>query len=270
MTKSVPFSNDIDLFEQTLTEFEAAWLRDENPSIEQYIQDWSGERRNDLLRELIWLDIDYQFRSVSGQDSGSRSSTKTISQFSGSRVLEGYWQRFPELGHQDRLSLEVIGEEYAARLRHVIPTQISEYRERFPWHGDLLAPYLQRINAELNRSEPRFQIIVYRDKQSLGSVGFCVEIEAGRQQNGEPLPVCRHEAVDRSRMILAAMNDRYLSRRHLHFSALNKKQIKLVNQSNVVDAIVNDTSTLVHGDSVILDLPFLIRLGQLVLRCQLA
>ena len=48
--------------ERVCVGFEAAWKSETPPRIEDYVRDWQGQERSELLRELLLLDLDYRSR----------------------------------------------------------------------------------------------------------------------------------------------------------------------------------------------------------------
>src|SRR5262249_10322296 len=140
--------------------------------------------RKKLLELLIQIDLGYQWR---------RSSQGGTQQNSSPPRLEDYLTRFPELGTTEQLSLQMIGEEYWARVRWGDHPNHEDYAVRFPHYGAKLRDALLRIDAELaaecsgkrgrapNSASPLSALVPTESIRQVGSVADFVTILQGSQ-----------------------------------------------------------------------------------------
>jgi hypothetical protein len=96
----------------------------------------SPPERFRLLVELICIDLEYRWR-----DSAIHQPIP----------LEGYLQRFPELGSLDRLPLELIAEEYRCRCRWGDRPKHQAILARFRDRLELILAELIEVDADLDR-----------------------------------------------------------------------------------------------------------------------
>src|SRR5262249_48762819 len=81
---------------QIVERFEAAWLRGEQPAIEDHLPECEAERRQ-LLIELVHIDLECRLKA--------REAVR----------VESYFERYPELLGNHKAVLELIGWEYRIR-----------------------------------------------------------------------------------------------------------------------------------------------------------
>ncbi len=140
--------------ERLLQQFEAAWRAGASPRLESYLAPLSAPgpaaphpARQDFLKELIRLDLEYAWRA-------KRDGTVK------GPVSEDYLRRYPELNNAPAVLIELIGEEYRARRRWGDKPGHAEYPARFPRFASQLQETLPRIDLELagefgrRRSDP--------------------------------------------------------------------------------------------------------------------
>jgi WD40 repeat protein len=104
-------------------QFETAYRRGQAPAIEDYLPD-TDSLRTAVLVELA--NVHLEFRLKAGE----------------SACVEDYLQRYPELAEDPEAVLELIATEYRCRRRRQPDLPITEYQQRFPAYGDLLASRL--------------------------------------------------------------------------------------------------------------------------------
>jgi tRNA A-37 threonylcarbamoyl transferase component Bud32 len=121
----------VDFLEQAVERFESAWRRGERPTIETFLPAISP-LREPLLVELVHADL--EFRLKAGEPAR----------------VEQYLQCYPELGARGIL-VALLSAEYEQRRRREAGLSLSEYRGRFPDHGDLLAA---RVRGSASGSDP--------------------------------------------------------------------------------------------------------------------
>lgn len=128
--------------ESILDRFEEAWKEGHAPDLAYFLppvdEVSSATSHRELLCELVMIDLWHRWRQAS------------MSQFlsEGPRV-EDYVRSYPEMGPIEELPLDLIAEEYRARLRFGDRPEQDAYRERFPHAGPHLAEVLLKIREEL-------------------------------------------------------------------------------------------------------------------------
>jgi tetratricopeptide (TPR) repeat protein len=128
-----------------LEAFEQAWQSGNRPPIETMLtrlpaaDPASESDRRRVLVEMVKIDLEYRWRAAT-EDVDDDLPARPF--------LEDYLRRYPALGPPDRLSLELIGEEYRVRRRWGDRPERDSYYTRFPTH-DELPSLLARIDAEL-------------------------------------------------------------------------------------------------------------------------
>src|SRR5436190_1917568 len=95
-------------------EFKAALARDGAPDWEPYLAGLSGTTREAALAEFVALDLAFRWQR------GERPR------------LEGYLERFPEIGPLDRLPAALIREEARCRTAAGEQLDADDYGRRFP------------------------------------------------------------------------------------------------------------------------------------------
>jgi WD40 repeat protein/serine/threonine protein kinase/tetratricopeptide (TPR) repeat protein len=100
--------------------FEEAWLRGEQPAIDDHLPAGASFRRAALV-QLIQADL--RCRLKAGEEVR----------------VETYLERFPELTEEAEAVLDLIVAEYRGRLGGEPPPTLEEYRQRFPRHAAALA-----------------------------------------------------------------------------------------------------------------------------------
>jgi WD40 repeat protein len=100
--------------EEVLERFEAAHHRGERPALEEYLAAVSPDERRPLLIELAHVDLESRLKA-------------------GEWVrVETYLERFPELGSNPPVALDLIAAEYALRRQREPSCGLMEYLRRFP------------------------------------------------------------------------------------------------------------------------------------------
>jgi WD40 repeat protein/serine/threonine protein kinase len=144
--------------------FEQAWQSGETPEVSRFLaanadqwQHWPVASRRQLLEELIKLDLEYRWQE---QDQSQRTALVAeqdtiVGNDGGAKrlLLEDYVRQHPELGSSDRLSLELVLEEYRVRQRWGDQPPHQEYLQRFPDHGPLLQEQLAQVDSDLSAEE---------------------------------------------------------------------------------------------------------------------
>ena len=144
--------------------FEQAWQSGETPEVNQFLathakrwQRWPVAIRRQLLEELIKLDLEYRWQE---QDPSQRTALVAKQDtlvgddgLSRRLLLEDYVTQHPELGSSDKLSLELVLEEYRVRQRWGDQPPHQEYLKRFPEHGAQLQRQLAQVDSDLSAEQ---------------------------------------------------------------------------------------------------------------------
>lgn len=132
-----------DAFESRCLRFEEAWARGGPCPIADFLDDpllSSPADRGRLLVELIAIDLEFRWRNPL-RAAGSP----------GRLLLEDYLSLFPELGPLDRISTELVGEEYRVRQRWGDRPSPEAFLARFPARREEIRAELLRIDRERER-----------------------------------------------------------------------------------------------------------------------
>jgi hypothetical protein len=160
--------------------FEAAWQSRQKPRIEDFLPPESAKTYLPTLEELIYIELELAWKRCSKDGGGP--------------LVEGYWERFPQLQEcagdavsavdEPPLPLRLILAEYEARRDFGDSPAAEEYRRRFPqWTegnihpalGVILAKTSQRGNAP-KRSLPDEPVSAYQEANFLRrhrTLAFC-------------------------------------------------------------------------------------------------
>jgi tetratricopeptide (TPR) repeat protein len=173
MTAPAPASSSLlggrpDL-EKLLNDFEEACQSGTPPTIEEFLDAAppglaaAGGGRREALEELVKIDLEYRWRlAVSrtlflGRAGDRRSPAPAWPDAAGLSLqprLEDYLACFPDLGPTERLSPDLIVEEYRVRrLCGDLPPH-AEFFRRFPRQSDMLRKALRAVDAEGGREGP--------------------------------------------------------------------------------------------------------------------
>jgi tetratricopeptide (TPR) repeat protein/tRNA A-37 threonylcarbamoyl transferase component Bud32 len=151
--------------EELLELFELTWRRGTPPRIEAFLLALPADRqavddplRRELLEEMVKIDLEYRWQRAGNRalvpaspskDVNGRQAPPDAGALPEQPHLEDYVARFPELGPVERLSVELIGEEYRVRQRWGDRPGHAGYAARFAQHGETLRVALVRIDGEL-------------------------------------------------------------------------------------------------------------------------
>src|SRR5262249_6147355 len=130
-----------------LERFEAAWQSETPPQLPDFLPAAAAgappgaePARRALLEELVKIDLHYRWRRGSAEPGGLLPAQPQ---------LEDYVACYPELGPLERLSPELIAEEYRVRQRWGDQPPAEAYSQRFPQQADRLRDVLARMEGEL-------------------------------------------------------------------------------------------------------------------------
>lgn len=115
------------------------------------------------------------------------------------------------------------------------------------------------------------QIRVYRQRKLLQSLAVCPPLEIGRQRPGEPGPI--HLDARGSRLIVAAIDEKLISRQHLRLSSLHgdgerTPSVEICNLSQKRSLKLEGRCKLEPLQCIQLEPPFLISMGELAIRVE--
>ncbi|MDA1013534.1 MAG: protein kinase, partial [Planctomycetota bacterium] len=128
-------------FDSLIDAFEASWQSAGSARILNHLAFESTDVRYvPLLVELVKVDLEYRWRFSTG-------GTTTDSLPSRPRV-EDYLTRFPVLGQQEDVVLDLIGEEFRVARRCGEVAEPQTYVDRFSSYAKQLPTYLGRISSE--------------------------------------------------------------------------------------------------------------------------
>lgn len=148
---------------QLLHAFEDAWQGGIPPALDAFLLPLSAGNgpadRQQLLEELVKVDLEYRWKRAGqvanlphDKERGAGlqpAADLNATAFPDRPLLEDYVARYPELGPMQRLSAELIGEEYWVRHCWGDRPSPNEYLTRFAPQADQLRPALVEIDAEL-------------------------------------------------------------------------------------------------------------------------
>lgn len=255
-----------DSLDCVLHEFEHRLVDERSPSIDEFLEGWQGSKRKELLNELVMLEMDYRIRGVSQKTTNAIGKTHWVCH-KDLPTLEEYWQRFPELGEIAQITVDQIAEEYAARLRHGVPTRIESLCNRFPWHSDSLQVHLLEIGTTLNRLEPLCHLQAEVDGVRRTCFRFCTRLRIGRQKRNDPQPFRQSYEDFLCRMIVAPKHERRIARNHLELEPFGYKCIRVSNISAKSETVVDWEERIGPASARCFELPIRIQIGELVLHC---
>jgi hypothetical protein len=119
-SESGPPSDVWGRLEPILERFEEAWQRGERPVLDEYLAAAVPAERRALLVELVHEDLHYRLTA-------------------GEAVrVENYLERYPELGSDPAVALDLIAAEYAVRRQREPGCIPAEYLQRFPRYREAL------------------------------------------------------------------------------------------------------------------------------------
>ncbi len=108
--------------------------------------------------------------------------------------------------------------------------------------------------------------LFYHRKRKLFTSPLDTCLEIGRQRENEPSPPTRVDYSDGARVILAALDDREISRSHLQLEPLPGESIRVTNRSRTLPVRISPTVRLAPGESIQLTPPLLVQFGVYAVR----
>jgi serine/threonine protein kinase/Tfp pilus assembly protein PilF len=136
-----------------LEQFEQAWQSKPPPEVTAFLQSRLAPGQgigptayHQLLEELVKIDLEYRWRHVAP---GSAPHVPAAPGLPPCPLLEVYVRHCPQFGPAERLSSELIAEEYRVRQRWGDRPDHAEYLNRFPHHAAELSTLLVGVDREL-------------------------------------------------------------------------------------------------------------------------
>lgn len=124
--------------------FESAWLRGARPKIGEYLPATEsfadGTDRHELLCELVKVDLEFRWRSA--------APTLALDSLPARPLIEHYVARHPSLRSP---TVDLVVEEYRARIHWGDKPTIDSYAERFPNLAKALRSELPAVDQEFQR-----------------------------------------------------------------------------------------------------------------------
>ncbi len=130
-----------DDIESRIFQFERGWQQNGPREIRDYLdfqRELKSETGRRLLVELICIDLEFRWRD------SCRGPLSLAQAF-----LDGYAERFPELGALDQLPLDLVGQEYRVRRQWGDRPTHDEFLARFQMRQDQIRAELKQIDREL-------------------------------------------------------------------------------------------------------------------------
>lgn len=93
-------------------------------------------------------------------------------------------------------------------------------------------------------------------------------LELGRQRSEEPSPFCRLAATPAARVIIAALHESSVSRRHLRIEPCGGDRASVANVSSKGYVVLNSVDRIAAGESRDVPLPILLDLGERAVRIE--
>jgi serine/threonine protein kinase len=150
--------SNVSLLESLLDEFEAAWVEQPFPELQHYLSRVSPEMRPALLAELIQIDMERRWRSMSLPANNDPLPCRPR--------LEDYIAALPELGSVNIVPLDMIIGEFRVRQLWGDRPAISDLVARFPHRSSEIEAACAALASELSCQSPR-NVPPQEDQQSL-------------------------------------------------------------------------------------------------------
>ncbi len=255
----------------TVQRFEEAWAGANPPSIADFLATTvtTGLMRPDLrlqlLQELAPIDLEHRWRRW-GSDARKPVdyAAEPVHDLPRLPRLEDYLQRFPELGTAEELSVDMVTDEFWAHHHWGDCPSIDEYLRRFGKLCEQLKLSLSVVLAEL---APVMLSVAYA-MEPVHTHRFVEPLEIGRQRAGEPPPYCQVSSTSGRRLIIAAADEKQISRHHLLLARTDKRTVRVTSHTAKGDILLGSTR-LAPGRSAMIEVPVLLVLGHYAIRLEL-
>jgi len=181
--------------------FEEAWSSGDEPRIEEYLRQATGEEaasRQELLLELVMIDLERRWCRDSEQEKDVSlaqprvNTTRNDSEELPPRPLvEDYALRFRDCGFPNPLPDDLVTHEYRVRHRWGDRPSQEEYSSRFGGQRPELQALLSQIDAELASNDA-----VANECDRPGSTrSFTANVEETADSTNTPLPIDQRQSA---------------------------------------------------------------------------
>ena len=142
---SIP-SAELLLIDDIVDRFEDAWKRGKYPEIEEFLKlpDDKYARSPALILELCIIDLSARWRTEPDDNSVGKTAQKLPLR----PRVEDYFTAFPELEVSDHPPLELMREEYVARMAAGEQVDVQQFADRFPKWTPRVKQYLLELASE--------------------------------------------------------------------------------------------------------------------------
>ena len=213
----------LDSDEELLAQFESDWRRGQMPSIDDYLQRWTGvgasaanaSRLSDaagehrrVLCELVMIDVWHRWQrksvaapqtlssaSIQPQKDPAAAEASRTAPLPARPLLDDYVRRFPSLGPVEELPLVLIREEFRARRSAGENIDHSEFAHRFGSRSDV-HDAVQKLDVEISERAGHDSVAKATNSRELGAPLHCpfcqsdVAAERGARLQKLKCPTC--------------------------------------------------------------------------------
>jgi adenylate cyclase len=257
--------------------FEAAWrAAPPLPSIEQFLSDAgtpAAQEQRLLLAELVMIDMEQRWRrtaEANSEESTSRPPRPSQSTLADTLPpqprIEDYLIRYPQLGGLSGVPDEMIASEYRTRRKWGDRPEAAEFQQRFP---DRAARLPRLLGDEAAEAAP-LPVKIYDRRRLAYTTQLDRPLELGRQRSDEPAPFCRISGEECDRLVIAAINESYISRRQLRMEPAGVGAVKVTNLSSKGQLALNSSERLAPGEMRQVSLPVLLAVAGKAVRVEFA
>lgn len=255
-------------FDAIVERFEMAWESASPRPVDRFLAECTGAAtdaafRRQLLLTLVSVDLEHRWR-MSTRKQANVSDGSLPEGLPPRPTLEDYARQIPEIGAVDQIPLEIVVDEFRARTYWGDQPSVDQYAARFRHLQEQLQRTLVGVFDEVSPT----LLKVYCHKHVVYSTRFVHPIEIGRQCPCEPPPIRVVETDADQRLVIASLEERRLSRRHLHLKRVNSRVVR-VTSLTTKGCIGVESTQLPPGAVMESDLPVLLVLGQHVIRVEL-
>lgn len=251
-------------YTESLDQFDESWNQGDSPELREFVPaEIQGAFAQRLLCDLVNIDLEYRWRELTNRSTSSHTTGDTHEVDDkdkgkrreggeiGSRpCLEDYSQSLAELRAFHPLPLFLIKEEFRIRFETGDNPDTVSYIQRFPDFAAILPEQLENVLKEEADLFPTLGLDVYHKQSKVFSIPFTSRLEIGRRRPQEPDPYVLVETDEGSRLIIADLRERFMSRVHLELSPTPTGRVNAVNRSakNAISMPLH-LETLAPGES---------------------
>ena len=239
--------------EQAIDNFEDAWQQRNHQAIAAML--CNRLLSSELLAELIMIDMEYRWRSPLQELELHEAIVPNCPR------VEDYLRLASTLQTEPDRIVELLGEEYRARLRWGEPTMRSEYFDRFP---ECQATFRSVANC-IEQETPHACVSLIRSEIAIFSTRIYRKLSIGRQTIDEPPPICLIAVDQTLKLVVAPLRQVQVSRQQLEIHFFNPV-VEVKNSSENVALKFSSGLHLPPGTSLQPSLPTSIQIGDYCLQ----